>query len=85
MCKLTVFTATYNRGHLIHRLYESLQKQSNFDFVFFVDIVSIILSPQTITSDMTITPSFLLSEIEKARKLSVSTDGKKTNILAPNE
>ena len=36
MCKLTVFTATYNRGHLIHRLYESLQKQSNFDFEWLV-------------------------------------------------
>ena len=36
MCKLTVFTATYNRGHLIHRLYESLQKQSDFDFEWLV-------------------------------------------------
>lgn len=36
MCKLTVFTATYNRGHLIHQLYESLQKQSDFDFEWLV-------------------------------------------------
>lgn len=36
MCKLTVFTATYNRGHLIHRLYESLKKQSDFDFEWLV-------------------------------------------------
>lgn len=36
MCKLTIFTATYNRGHLIHRLYESLKRQSNFDFEWLV-------------------------------------------------
>ena len=36
MCKLTVFTATYNRGHLIHQLYQSLQRQKNFDFEWLV-------------------------------------------------
>lgn len=36
MCKLTVFTATYNRGHLIYRLYEALKRQSNFDFEWLV-------------------------------------------------
>ena len=36
MCKLTVFTATYNRAHLIWRLYESLQRQTNFDFEWLV-------------------------------------------------
>lgn len=36
MCKLTVFTATYNRGHLIQRLYESLKRQKNFDFEWLV-------------------------------------------------
>jgi glycosyltransferase involved in cell wall biosynthesis len=34
--KLTVFTATYNRGHLIERLYRSLQRQSCFDFEWLV-------------------------------------------------
>lgn len=36
MCKLTVFTATYNRGHLIHQLYESLKRQKEFDFEWLV-------------------------------------------------
>ena len=36
MCKLTIFTATYNRGHLIYRLYESLQKQRDFNFEWLV-------------------------------------------------
>lgn len=36
MCKLTIFTATYNRGHLIERLYRSLQRQHNFDFEWLV-------------------------------------------------
>lgn len=35
-CKLTVFTATYNRGHLIERLYQSLLRQSCFDFEWLV-------------------------------------------------
>lgn len=35
-CKLTVFTATYNRAHLIERLYHSLQRQANFDFEWLV-------------------------------------------------
>lgn len=30
--KLTVFTPIYNRAHIIHRLYESLLRQSNFSF-----------------------------------------------------
>lgn len=34
--KLTIFTATYNRGHLLERLYRSLQKQKNFDFEWLV-------------------------------------------------
>lgn len=33
---LTVFTATYNRGHLIHRIYHSLSEQTNFDFEWLV-------------------------------------------------
>lgn len=36
MCRLTVFTATYNRGHLIKRLYESLKRQSHHDFEWLV-------------------------------------------------
>lgn len=36
MCKLTIFTATYNRAHLIHKLYESLKKQNNSDFEWLV-------------------------------------------------
>ena len=36
MCKLTIFTATYNRGHLIGRLYESLKRQNVFDFEWLV-------------------------------------------------
>lgn len=35
-CKLTVFTATYNRGHLIERLYQSLLRQTVFDFEWLV-------------------------------------------------
>lgn len=35
-CKLTVFTATYNREHLIERLYRSLQRQTCFDFEWLV-------------------------------------------------
>lgn len=34
--KLTVFTATYNRGHLIAQLYHSLLRQSCFDFEWLV-------------------------------------------------
>ena len=33
---LTIFTATYNRGHLIGNLYESLKRQSSFDFEWLV-------------------------------------------------
>lgn len=33
---LTIFTATYNRGHLIQKLYESLLRQKNFDFEWLV-------------------------------------------------
>lgn len=33
---LTVFTATYNRGHLIHRIYQSLIKQKMFNFEWLV-------------------------------------------------
>lgn len=36
MCRLTIFTATYNRGHLIHKLYEALRRQKNFDFEWLV-------------------------------------------------
>ncbi|WP_455544265.1 glycosyltransferase family 2 protein [Intestinibacter sp.] len=36
MCKLTIFTATYNRGHIIENLYNSLKKQNNFDFEWLV-------------------------------------------------
>ena len=37
--KLTIFTATYNRGHLIGRLYESLKKQkvANFEWLVIDD------------------------------------------------
>lgn len=33
---LTVFTPTYNRAHLLHRCYESLQRQSCHDFEWLV-------------------------------------------------
>ena len=33
---LTIFTATYNRGHLIKRVYDSLMRQSNYDFEWLV-------------------------------------------------
>lgn len=33
---LTVFTATFNRGHLIERLYQSLLRQTCFDFEWLV-------------------------------------------------
>lgn len=33
---LTIFTATFNRGHLIERLYRSLLRQSCFDFEWLV-------------------------------------------------
>lgn len=36
MPELTIFTATYNRGHLIHRIYNSLNNQSKFDFEWLV-------------------------------------------------
>ena len=35
-CKITIFTATYNRGHLIGRLYQALLRQSVFDFEWLV-------------------------------------------------
>lgn len=35
-CRLTVFTAAYNRGHLIERLYRALQRQTCFDFEWLV-------------------------------------------------
>lgn len=34
--KLTIFTPSYNRGHLIKKLYESLLKQTCFDFEWIV-------------------------------------------------
>lgn len=34
--KLTIFTATYNRGHLINRLYRSLLRQRYYDFEWLV-------------------------------------------------
>lgn len=34
--KLTIFTPSYNRGHLITRLYDSLLKQTSFDFEWVV-------------------------------------------------
>lgn len=33
---LTVFTPTYNRGHLIYRIYQSLLRQKMFDFEWLV-------------------------------------------------
>jgi glycosyltransferase involved in cell wall biosynthesis len=33
---ITVFTPTYNRGYIISRLYESLQRQTSFDFEWLV-------------------------------------------------
>lgn len=32
MCKLSIFTATYNRAYILPKLYESLCRQSCFDF-----------------------------------------------------
>lgn len=34
--KLTIFTATYNRGYIIENLYHSLQRQKTFDFEWLV-------------------------------------------------
>lgn len=37
MCKkITVFTPTYNRAHLLHRLYESLLRQESQDFKWLI-------------------------------------------------
>ncbi len=36
MPTLTIFTATYNRGHLIKRIYTTLLYQKNFDFEWLV-------------------------------------------------
>lgn len=36
MALLTIFTPTYNRAHTLPRLYESLQKQTLFDFEWLV-------------------------------------------------
>lgn len=36
MKKLTVFTPSYNRAHLLPRCYESLRKQTNLDFIWMV-------------------------------------------------
>lgn len=36
MCRLTIFTATYNRGHLIENLYRALQRQEVFNFEWLV-------------------------------------------------
>lgn len=33
---LTIFTPTYNRGYILHRLYESLIKQTNKNFVWLI-------------------------------------------------
>ena len=36
LCTFTVFTATYNRAHTLHRVYESLQSQTYRDFEWLV-------------------------------------------------
>lgn len=36
MIKLTVFTPTYNRAHLLPRLYESLKNQTSKDFIWMI-------------------------------------------------
>ena len=36
MCKITVFTPTYNRAHIILRLYNSLRQQSYRNFEWLV-------------------------------------------------
>lgn len=36
MCKITVFTATYNRGYIIQNLYDSLKAQTDKDFEWLV-------------------------------------------------
>lgn len=36
MKKITIFTATYNRGYIIENLYRSLQRQTVFDFEWLV-------------------------------------------------
>ena len=33
---VTIFTPTYNRAHLLPRLYDSLKKQTKKDFVWLV-------------------------------------------------
>lgn len=34
--RITVFTPTFNRAYIIHKLYESLKQQSNYDFEWLV-------------------------------------------------
>lgn len=36
MCRVTVFTPTYNRKYIIHELYESLKRQTNKSFEWLV-------------------------------------------------
>lgn len=36
MCKITVFTATYNRRHLLCKLYESLRRQTSYEFEWLI-------------------------------------------------
>lgn len=36
MCKITVFTATYNRKHLLCKLYESLRRQTSYEFEWLI-------------------------------------------------
>lgn len=33
---LTIFTPSYNRAHLLHKCYESLKKQTNYDFIWLI-------------------------------------------------
>lgn len=36
MCKLTIFTPTYNRAYTLHKCYESLKLQTNQDFKWLI-------------------------------------------------
>lgn len=36
MCKITIFTPTYNRAYILNRVYESLKEQTNKNFIWLI-------------------------------------------------
>ena len=36
MKKVTIFTPTYNRGYILHNLYQSLQRQTSKEFEWLI-------------------------------------------------